>query len=158
MSQPPTPDGVPLPSAVPAPLPVAVAEASATLSYASPDLGYEVRAIGMAKRRVIWAFLITLLAIFGGVTLCVAVRNARFSGIVMIVAIYGSAATLMVSVYRLSAAMGHGMVRRIFYVLLMMVPYLNVLFVFQINSQATKTLRDHRVRVGVMGARLSDLP
>lgn len=131
----------------------------ATLSYASPDLGLEVRSIGIAQRQLIKAFLSAIVIVFGGLILLgVFGLGDRVVQFLVLLVFYAMAAVMMVCIYRLSAALGYGLTRRILYTAAMVLPYINVFIILSASNDATRALRRQGIRVGLMGARISDLP
>jgi hypothetical protein len=135
----------------------------ATLSYASADLGREVRAIAVAQRQVIWTLLAGVVFTVGwpfvaGLIPRQGLYALRILMILTPAVFLGLVGLMIVCVYRLSVALGQGPVLRVFYMLAMLVPFINIFALQNINHHATRALRRYGVRVGIMGARLSDLP
>jgi hypothetical protein len=61
-------------------------------------------------------------------------------------------------VYKLAKALGFGAGSTILYLIAMFIPLLNLICLLDLNSKATSILRDAGIKVGLMGAKLSDLP
>jgi hypothetical protein len=143
----------------PAPPPIRLA----TLSYASADLGREVRAIAVAQRQVIWTLLAGVVLTVGWPFVAALIpRQGLYALRILVVlspAVFlGLAGLMIVCVYRLSMALGQGVVLRMFYMLTMLIPFINIFALQNINHHATRALRRYGVRVGLMGARIRDLP
>lgn len=132
----------------------------ATLSYASADLGREVREIGMAQRKLLWAVLITIGALLIGSFALIPLASFpdKVRSLVLGVTWYGTAIFMMLRMYQLSVAMGYGLTRRVLYMVGTLMPWINLLVVLSATRDATRALERAGIRVGIMGAKLSDLP
>jgi hypothetical protein len=142
-----------------------VAPGVMALQYATPQATSQVRAIGLAQRRIMWvilaALLLTLSFPVGGYLVSPMMGNNSVAMAVIAVFALGRLAILammMIGVFQLATALGHGMVARILFLIAMFVPLVNLIVLLSINGQATRILRHHNIRVGLMGPRVADLP
>ena len=51
----------------------------------------------------------------------------------------------------------YGMAKMILLTIVMLIPFIGVIALLVVNGKATRILRDHGIRVGLMGAKASDL-
>ena len=133
------------------------------LGYAPPMATSQVRAVGLAQRRIMWvilgAILLTLSFVMGaGIT-------AALAAVPPLVLLVGLAlmrlalfALMMISVYQLAAALGYSMTSRVLCTIAMIIPLVGLIVLLVVNQSATNLLRRNGVHVGLMGARLRDLP
>ena len=140
------------------------------LQYASalpPSPLAMVRAVGLAQRRIMWvilgAMIVTLSFVMGSaITQAIAPRGSAVVemalGVSLAVVRIAMAVWMMFAIYKLAAALGYGMFGCVMYVIGMLIPCINILILLGINQQATGLLKSHRIRVGLMGARVADLP
>jgi hypothetical protein len=139
------------------------------LQYATPMSGssvaLRVRAVGLAQRRIMWVILAAILlavSFAGGSVMAEAVGNNRAAalavGIGMLVGRLAIIVLMMIGVYQLAAALGASMTTRVLYTIAMLIPCVGLIILLIVNQQATSLLREHRIKVGLMGAHVADLP
>lgn len=80
-----------------------------------------------------------LLKVMAGFTILAAVITAAVFAFMLAIALYGTGPGVAMGIFTL-------------------IPYIGIIFLLRVNAKATKVLRQHGVRVGFMGARLSDVP
>ena len=61
-------------------------------------------------------------------------------------------------IYRLAKALGMHIVAIVFLMLAMFIPFVSLICLFVLNGKATSTLQLAGIKVGLMGAKISDLP
>jgi hypothetical protein len=150
----------PPPSTAPPPPPPL--PAATPLTYATPQPQSPVRAVGLAQRRIMWVILGAILLMFSfvGGFILVPQNSTTTLGMLALIGLLRLAliVLMMVGVYQLAAALGSSMTARVLFVLAMLIPFVGLLVLLVLNQQATTLLRRHNVRVGLMGARVSELP
>jgi hypothetical protein len=99
----------------------------------------DLRKVGLAQRLLIWAVVASILGVIPIMTLVVL-------------------PFLWFSVWRLGVALQMRISTRIIYVLLMVIPLINIVMLLILNKKATTALSESGISVGLMGARLEDLP
>lgn len=99
-----------------------------------------VRNVGQAQRLLIWAVLASIVGWIAPYGLYVAVPFQLYC------------------VYKLAKALGLGTGASVFYLIAMFIPLVSLICLLVLNSEATNFLRDAGIRVGLMGAKSSDLP
>ena len=100
----------------------------------------KIREVGLAQRFLMWAILVSLLGIF-----------IPFSFFLII-------PFRLYAVYRFARALSIGIVGSILYTAVMFIPFIALICLLVLNRQATRILKDAGIRVGLMGAKTSDLP
>ena len=65
---------------------------------------------------------------------------------------------MMVSIYKLGTALDMSVTSRILFMLGTLIPLLGLILLLVINQKATSYLNRCQIKVGLMGAKLSDLP
>ena len=128
--------------------------------YATPQ---RLRAVGLAQRRIMWVILAGLLLGFsfvGGSAMLM--PPDQEPSIVAIVALalvrIALVVLMMIGVDRLAEAQGASTTARVLYTIGMLVPLVNLIILLILNQQATALLKYHNIKVGLMGARVADLP
>ncbi len=133
------------------------------LNYASPPpAGPNVRAVAIAQRRIMWVILGAILltmSLFAGAVF------AQFTGVAGIIIIglltlvrLALLVLMMICIYQLSSALNNSVGVSVVFVVLMLVPLVNLIVLLVLNQKATNYLKQNNIRVGLMGASLSDLP
>ncbi len=131
------------------------------LPYAAPRADPGLYKIAVAQRRIMWIILCAILLMvsfaFG------AAITPSGNGAIVVIAIIsllrvGIVVMMMVGIYQLSAALGNSTGTSVLFVIGMLIPCVSLIILLVINQKATKTLTDNNIKVGLMGARLSDIP
>ena len=136
------------------------------LQYATPmPRTPGVRAVGLAQRRIMWVILGALLlgvSLVMGSSIQAAFRGSQVSLIVvlalLVVLRLALVVLMMIGVYQLATALGSNMTTRVLYVIAMIIPYINLIVLLVVNQRATNLLKRNGIKVGLMGARIADLP
>ena len=132
------------------------------LGYATPEPTSQLRAVGLAQRRIMWVILAALLLVFSFVFGAILIPPDQAPETVMLVGLalvrVAILALMMIGVFQLAAALGAGMTARVLYTVAMLIPLVNLILLLVVNQQATALLRRHYIKVGLMGARVADLP
>jgi hypothetical protein len=109
-----------------------------------------------------WVILAALVLVF---TLGLSAAGVASTGIpILVVAVVFTLvrlailALMMIGVFNLAAAMGSSMASRILFVIAMIIPLVNLIVLLVLNQKATGLLRQHNIKVGLMGPRVEDLP
>lgn len=137
----------PPPHAAPPPPPLA---APTPLNYAPPARN-DLREIAKRQRAIMICILIYIIAVIGQFILPPELR------IIVSIAILAVMVTATVFVFMLAIALystGVGIVLGI----LTMVPLVGLIVLLIVNGKATNVLREHGIQVGLMGARLDQIP
>ena len=100
----------------------------------------KVRAVGLAHRLLHWAIL------------------AGFAGVFIPYALFIAIPFQLYCTYKLARALDLSTVSAVLYVVVMFVPLVSLVFLLILRRKATKFLQWEGVRVGLMGAKVSDLP
>jgi hypothetical protein len=134
----------------------------AALSYATPQATSPVRAVGLAQRRIMWVILAALLLTLSfGVGSVIVPQSPPVQialTTVLVIARLGIIALTMTGVYQLATALGAATSTRVLYTLAMLLPCIGLIVLLVVNQQATNLLKQHRIKVGLMGPRVADLP
>ncbi|HEX7813612.1 hypothetical protein [Dyella sp.] len=96
------------------------------------------------QKQVIYAMLLYMLA--GVASSTVAVALGGLIGL-------ASLAMGLIGVWRLCTGLGHGVVLRVLWMILLFLPLIGLLLLLILNGRATRYLRDAGYSVGLMGAR-----
>jgi len=136
------------------------------LNYASPGASFDLRRVALAQRQMMWVILISIFFTVAVLAQTMMMPPPPPSGSGMLIALLiivvvirlGVIALMMVSVYKLGTALGMATSSKVLYMLGMLIPYLGIILLLIINQRATKLLTSNNIRVGLMGARLSDIP
>lgn len=123
------------------------------LDYASPvfEGRTDLREIALRQRAIMVCILVEIVMIVLMFTLPAELR--LFPALGMFAAgITGTVFAFMLGIAVYGAAVG------IILGILTLIPYLGLIFLLIINGKATGILRQHRIRVGLMGADLSQIP
>lgn len=99
-----------------------------------------VREVGMAQRLLIWAVL------------------ASIAGWIVPFAFILAIPFQLYCVYKLARALGFSTAICVLYLVAMFVPLASLIFLLVLNQKATTLLTEAGIKVGLMGARPSDLP
>lgn len=134
----------------------------ATLEYAKPRTDPVVRRVGLAQRRIMWIILgaILLLVSFGmGAAITPTSGAAMFLvlGLLLVLRL-GMLVLMMIGVYQLASALGSGTGTCVLYVIGMLIPLVSLIILLTVNQKATNLLKRNGIKVGLMGAKVSDLP
>ncbi|AFM27493.1 CPBP family intramembrane glutamic endopeptidase [Desulfomonile tiedjei] len=100
----------------------------------------QIRSVGKAQRLLLWAVLASFLCFF-----------VPFSFVLL-------APFQLYCVWNLAKSLDLSTGISVLYLLLMFIPIINTIALLMLNNKATQTLRKAGIRVGLMGARPSDLP
>lgn len=128
---------------------------------ASQTAPSQIRAIAATQKQLLWVILaaIGFAVLNASVNLMGPVRDPQSLSSLSI-AIVGLAIVMaivqIVAVIRLCLALGEGWAT-IFYALTMFIPCISLLFLLILNSRATTRLQKTGIRVGLLGARWSDV-
>lgn len=99
-----------------------------------------VRAVGIAQRLLLWAVLASIL------------------GWIIPFAFLVTIPFQLYCVYKLAKALELGTGALILYLTAMFIPLVSLICLLVLNSKATSVLRDAGIKVGLMGAKPSELP
>lgn len=141
------PQSPPPPHAPPPPPPLA---APTPLNYAPPARN-DLREIAKRQRAIMICILVYIIAVIAQFILPPELR------IIVSIAILAVMVTATVFVFMLAIALystGVGIVLGI----LTMVPLVGLIVLLIVNGKATNVLREHGIQVGLMGARLDQVP
>jgi hypothetical protein len=133
------------------------------LQYQTPNTDPKLRQIALAQRRIMWTILCALLLLISfGFSAALTPTGGGVSAIILISLValirIGIVVMMMVGIYQLASALGNGTGTCVLYVIAMIIPCVSLIVLLVVNQQATKILTQNRIKVGLMGARLSDLP
>jgi hypothetical protein len=133
-----------------------------TLAYATPQTNPYVRQVGLAQRRIMWIILGAILmtaSFVGGAVITPTSGSAQIVVIgLLLVLRLAMIALMMIGVYQLASALRYGVASCVLYTIGMLVPLVSLIILLSLNQKATNVLRHSGIKVGLMGARLSDLP
>jgi len=115
----------------------------------SPFTVAEVITVAERQRAILWLILISFAAFFACTYLTAVTENPLFSTLLWIPGIVS-----IVFVYKLAKAMKASAV---LYAICSILPGISLLTLLMLNSRATGVLTSHGIRLGLMGARSSDL-
>jgi len=111
--------------------------------------------LAKSQKNINWVILISIGVMF--VLPVIIISLAGESGIVTTIAFIASFSTLVWiqvhSVYKLAVAVRSPAA---FYIILMIIPLVNLLGLLRLNDKATKMLQASGIKVGLMGARMAD--
>ena len=146
----------------PLPLPPPIPPQPLVLNYASPMPAMQIRQVARAQRQIMRVILIAILAMVMMPAMAYSTAGLPVPEALALLVVGGAmlavVAMMMISVYNLTAALQMGMTSRVLILIGMITPYINILLLLIINQMATKLLRRNSIRVGLMGAKLSDWP
>jgi len=106
----------------------------------------DLRMVGLAQRIAIWGFL----AVVAANLLQIFVKISFLQIIAIPFLIYG--------VFRLARSLGLHIVETIVYCVLLVIPIIGILALWNLINKATKILHAKGIKVGVMGPIVEDLP
>lgn len=125
--------------------------AATLLEYATPYAGRGyLRNVGIAQRRLMGAMLVQVA--------CIVVRLLPIPFALGFIVLLIASAYQCYVVFRLAEATGMETAARIVWLLLMFVPLVSLICLLLLNKKATDILRAAGIDVGLMGAKLQDLP
>jgi hypothetical protein len=133
------------------------------LQYATPSTsGPSVRTVALAQRFIMWVILGSILLMLSlvmgaAITPSGGMPQLVVIGLLILIRL-ALLALMMVGVYKLSAALGLGVVTCVLYVIGMIIPLVNLIILLSVNQKATNLLKRNGIKVGLMGASLSDVP
>ncbi|QQS07839.1 MAG: hypothetical protein IPK69_07395 [Phycisphaerales bacterium] len=115
-----------------------------------------LRGVARGQRRLLLAFLAMVLMYIGAIALGAGSIpvSAELFGVVrgfLLVGLLGSGIVVIVLAAMLNIAMGRNIVMVVIGSLLMVVPLIGLLLLVSTSSHATKLLKKHGVRVGLLG-------
>ncbi|GAA5495882.1 hypothetical protein Rhal01_02063 [Rubritalea halochordaticola] len=116
----------------------------------SPDAGVILEADQLLLDKAASGLSLINLAIL--VNICSVVLMYAVSPLLGLLALVGLAMAL-VGIIRVGVGTKAGTLMTVFYVLLMFVPYLNILILLAVNSRASNHLKKHGYKVGLVGAK-----
>ena len=103
-------------------------------------LGSNVRAVGLAQRLLLWAILTSIV---GWLLLPLVILAIPFQ---------------LYAVFKLAKALTLSTSSAVMYFVAMFIPIVSLICLVVLNNKATVLLQEHGIRVGLMGAKRSDLP
>ena len=117
-------------------------EPSESLGVSASDLKgtADIRRVALAQRLLLWAVL------------------ASFIGLLVPLGMLVTIPFQLYCVFRLAKAFGMSSGRATVWLLAMFIPVVSLICLLVLNARATRTLRNYGVKVGLMGARMADLP
>ncbi|HWE96988.1 MAG TPA: hypothetical protein VG269_23705 [Tepidisphaeraceae bacterium] len=121
------------------------------LNYAGPPPRNDLRNIAVRQKAIMYCILAYIALIIGQFALPPELR------IIVVLLAAGASLTAAVFVFMLAIAVyntGIGIVLGI----LTLIPLVGLIVLLVINSKATNILREHGIRVGLMGANSSQIP
>jgi hypothetical protein len=131
------------------------------LNYASTGPSASVRDVGLAQRRIMWVILLAVLVAAVAIVPMIVpppMRMALPLVLTLLAVRLGVIVVMMISVYKLGGTLGMSNGARIAFAACMIIPYVGIILLLIVNHRATKVLRSHGIYVGLMGAKLGDLP
>ena len=105
-----------------------------------------IERVASGQKLIIYAILINIIA-----TILQIAVNPLF-GLLGLVSLVMS----IIGVIKLATGLGSSLIAKIIYVVLMIIPLINLITLLILNSQATKVLRANGYKVGLMGASKND--
>lgn len=125
-------------------------DGSAQLNYLTPSSGPDLRDIARKQRAVILCILVNLIVSVLMFTLPLNLRP------IAALLIFGIGITAMVFVFMLAMTL-YSMAAGITLGILAIIPYVGLLPMLIVNGKATKILRHHGIKVGLLGAKMSQI-
>jgi hypothetical protein len=123
----------------------------------------QVRQVAERQRALVWTIFAVLLLNFANIFVNAAMPPPRSATagtllLVLVCLVLVGQIWALIGVIRLMAALGMGTGARVLFIVLMFVPCVSLIVLLGFNMQATKFLRGHGLRVGLMGVDPKDIP
>ncbi len=128
-----------------------------TLNYGTPRSADNfVRQVAVRQRAIMWCILFYICAFVLYFAVVLETKSLIAVGLGMLVVV-GVIVLTVVCVFRLALSI-YSTATAITVGILTLIPYLGILILLIINSKATKILRTNGIKVGLMGAKVKQIP